>query len=521
MSTPEKGVSTDKSSASEASAQEAARRLFRYIVAEEWADYRAIMDVFAGTFFSEFPPEEVGVRLAAAGHPLDVAVVGDRLESLYKWGNLSVSSAVGHPQSIQDYYNCRNRYLITPAGQEVHQLIRGVLGRVDAVTDVSTTRLRMLLEALDQLVELDANRADPDRLADVVGAVFDPHEAFTSEVTQLFAAINQWQLRYDLTPEELRFFADVLVSYIDERLAQIEHTARPIGHRLGALRERFATLVERASRGLAGRVDAAGLSGSVAVRHRAGTRIEDWQHLCSWFLPGPGAQPSRIQSLTRQAVAAVRTLTLNLTRLSRAGTGSASRRAEFLRLAQILDRAAPEDAPRLVAAAFGLAGSNHYRAKSADADDPVAAHTSWWNAPRAEVPRSIRERGETGARGKGSPMPDRSAQRELLQRRRAEERATRERVELELLDNPSLDARPLSPLALKRLQEAISRTLLKLGTTAQFAEHADGRVVCRIERTRGHNTVIHVEGGGTLTVRNLTVSVRAAGETARELSRAG
>jgi hypothetical protein len=60
----------------------AGRDLFRYIVAQEWADYRAIMAVFADTFFSEFSPEEVAARLAAAGHALEVGLVGDRLESL-------------------------------------------------------------------------------------------------------------------------------------------------------------------------------------------------------------------------------------------------------------------------------------------------------------------------------------------------------------------------------------------------------------------------------------------------------
>jgi uncharacterized protein (TIGR02677 family) len=491
-------------------AQEAARRLFRYITAEEWSDYRAIMDVFADTFFSEFAPEDVATRLASAGHPLDVTVVGDRLESLYKWGNLSVSSSIGNPQSLQDYYKRRNRYLITPAGQEVHQIVKGLLSRVDAVTDVSTTRLRVLQEALDRLLALDPHRADPERLADAVGAVFDPHEAFTAEITQLFAAINQWQSRYDLSPEELRFFADVLVSYIDERLAQIEHMARPIGHRLAALRDRFTVLVERASRGLAGHVDAAGLTGSVAVRHRAGTRIEDWEHLCGWFLPGPAGEPSRIQSLTRQAVAAVRTLTLNLTRLSRAGVGAASRRADFLRLAQFFQHTTGDDTHRLAAAAFGLTAASHYGKESLDAADPAPVNTSWWNAPRADVPRSIRERGDVTPRGRTSPIPDRTAERALLENRRAAERATRGRVELELLDTPNLDGKAISPLALKRLQEAISRALLKLGTPGTVAEHSEGRLWCRIERTRGRDTVVQVEGGSTLTLRDLTLTLGPA-----------
>lgn len=485
----------------------AGRDLFRYVVAPEWTDYRAIMGILADTFFSEFTPEDVTIRLAAAGYGLDESTIGDRLESLRRWGNVTVSSAVGNPASIDDYYRRRNRYLITRPGQEVHQIVEGVLTRVDAVTDVSTGRLRALLEALEHLSTVDAYEADPDLLGEAIRAVFDPHEAFTSEITQFFAAINQWQSRYDLTADELRFFADVLVGYVGDRLDEIERAARPIGHRLAELWDHFPTLVQRVSRGLAGRVDAAGLSSSVAIRHRAGSRIADWEHLCSWFLRRPG-RTSRIETLTREAIAAVRTLTLNLTRLSRSGVGAASRRADFLRLAQLFAAAAPREAPRLAAAAFGVAAANHYGAISSDAGDPVSVTTSWWDAPRADVAISIRERGDVTPRGRISPMPDRTRQRALLQHRREEERAARTRAEQELLDDPVLDGRTLSPLALARLQDLVALTLARLGTRAHTTEHLDRGIICRVERTPGRRTRV-ASPAGTLTLLNLSVTIAA------------
>ena len=39
-----------------ANVQATGRDLFRYVVTPEWTDYRAIMGVFADTFFSEFTP---------------------------------------------------------------------------------------------------------------------------------------------------------------------------------------------------------------------------------------------------------------------------------------------------------------------------------------------------------------------------------------------------------------------------------------------------------------------------------
>jgi hypothetical protein len=41
------------------------------------------------------------------------------------------------------------------------------------------------------LLALDVDSAEPTALADAVRAVFDPHRAFSAEITQFFAAINQ------------------------------------------------------------------------------------------------------------------------------------------------------------------------------------------------------------------------------------------------------------------------------------------------------------------------------------------
>ena len=485
------------------------RQLFRYVVGEEWPEYRAIMGVFAGTFFAEFTPDDVAAHLGAAGTPLDVAVVGERLESLRRWGNLTASSAVGNPTSLADYYRRRSRYLITRAGQEVHDLVEGVLNRVDEVRDVTTGRMRALRDALSALAEVDPERAEPERLADLVRAVFDPHRAFTSEITQFFAAINQWQSRYDLTPEEFTFFAEVLVGYVAERLDEIERTARPIGRQLLALVPHVPAIVERAGRGLASRVEAAGLQDAVTVSHTPGTTIADWDHLAGWFVARPG-HPSRIERLHHEAVAAIRTLTLNLTRLSRVGLGASSRRADLLRLATFFAGvASADDAAPLAVAAFGLHPSSHYGALATDADDPVSPSTSWWSAPRAEVPVSIRERGETTNRGRATPMADRSlAQRSLLLQRERELDARR-RVDAELLAAAVVDGATLSTPALARLQQLVGLTLQQLPVSGPGHARSDGALRCTLSRTSGRDTVV-ASPEGTLRFRDLLVRVEAA-----------
>ena len=185
-----------------------ARLLFRYVGGEEWHEYRAILGVFAGTFFAEFTPDDVAAEVAGGTAEIDPAVVPDRLESLRRWGNLTVSSSIGNPSSLDDYYRRRNRYLITRAGQEVYELVERVLAGADEIGDVQAGRLRDLHRALERLGahgEAGFDRAGSDDLADTVRTVFDLHERFTTELTQFFAELNEWQSRYDLDADEVRF----------------------------------------------------------------------------------------------------------------------------------------------------------------------------------------------------------------------------------------------------------------------------------------------------------------------------
>ena len=134
--------------------------VFSYVT--ESPDYRAILAVFAGTFFAELTPADVTARLAESGTTLEETTVTQRLEQLREWGNLEVSASVGQVGTVEDYYRRRNRYLITRVGQEVHDLVEGVLAQVDDVRDVSLGRLEQLRVALETLAGLDAATAPPD-----------------------------------------------------------------------------------------------------------------------------------------------------------------------------------------------------------------------------------------------------------------------------------------------------------------------------------------------------------------------
>ena len=496
---PVAGVESESSSGHN-NAPADARLLFRYLGGDEWQEYRAILKVFAGTFFAEFTPDEVASAVTEAG--VDPDVVADRLESLRRWGNLTVSSSVGNPSSLDDYYRKRHRYLITRSGQEVFGLVEGVLDSIEEHIDVQAGRLRDLHRALLNLN--DHSTAGFDEIAavdltDTVRTVFDLHERFTTELTQFFAQLNLWQSRYDLDADEVQFFANVLVTYVSEQLTEIERMTRPIARCLQEILPRIPLLLPALQSGLAVRVDDAGLAQNVAVRRLAGTGADDWKHLKEWFVARP-PQASRLDQLTQQAVAAVRTLTTNITRLSRIGLGAASRRADFLRLAGFFDQATDDqEAHAIASAVFGLGSCRRLGILSDDADDPVPTITPWKDAPRAVVPVSLRERGSTAQRGNASPIRDRRRQRDLIRRRREQERVNREVIAEELLssvgDDGTLNGAELSDASFRMLLDLIGRAE---HTSSNVEVHASSSVPSVSLPAGGVTTAVNGRNTGTM-----------------------
>ncbi|MDE0168382.1 MAG: TIGR02677 family protein [bacterium] len=492
-----------------------ARQLFRYLAGEGWREYRAILGVFAGTFFTEFTPDEVAADPIVATTGVDPAVVPDRLESLRTWGNLTVSSSVGNPSSLDDYYRRRNRYLITRAGQEVYDLTERVLTGIDEIADVQAGRLRDLDRVLSELGDhgdTGFEYVEGEVLADRVRTVFDVHERFTTELTQFFAELNLWQSRYDLDADEVQLFAGVLVTYVSEQLREIERMVRPISTSLERILPRLASLLPALHHGLAVRVDDVGLADTVSVRRLPGTTTDDWERLAAWFITGSGSV-SRLDQLTRQAVAAVRTLTANVTRLSRVGLGAVSRRADFVRLAGFFDQSASNgQTHEIAAAAFGLGSCRRLAMLSSDADDPAPTVTPWRDAPRAIVPVPLRIRGNTGQRGRATPIRDRARERNLLRRSRELDRAAREMAASELLACGGEDGRiggaSISVASFSMLRDLISRSGFgaEAGAGVRSATHLGVR--CEVRRVAGAETVVECPEG-RFVMRDLIVTVVA------------
>ena len=247
------------------------------------------------------------------------------------------------------------------------------------------------------------------------------------------------------------------------------------------------------------------------MRSPKGATKQDWLHLAAWFLASPG-RPSRLDQHTRQALAAVRTLTTNVSRLARLGAGTASRRSDFVRLAGFFDRApAVDQAHEIAAAAFGLGACRRLGTLSSDADDPAPTLTPWRDAPRASVPVSLRERGDISARGAASPIRDRRAELAELKQRRARKRMAQERTAAELLscadDAGLIDGAKLSKEAFAMLRDLISRSSHGARPGAEIRHADDSGVRCEVRRTGGAGTVVE-SPEGRLAMHDMVVTIR-------------
>ena len=204
----------------------------------------------------------------------------------------------------------------------------------------------------------------------------------------------------------------------------------------------------------------------------------------------------------RVLFAAVRTLTANLTRLSRESLGAASRRTDLARLARLFHEAVDADEAHVLAdAAFGLGSCRHLGRIADDAADPASSITPWREAPRAVVPLALRARGEVSQRGRTTPIRDRSRERELLERARQLERVEAERLRAELLaaagPGGELDDVHISVAAFALLRDAIGRARIG-GGTAGFG--------CEVRPTPGRDSSVHCDDG-TLILRDLVVAL--------------
>lgn len=252
-----------------------------------------------------------------------------------------------------------------------------------------------------------------------------------------------------------------------------------------------------------------------------GRSITDWEDLRRWFSDG-GASSGAYQ-LRSAATRALGALLANLKRINSTSSKATSQRRDLLKLAGWFETSTADEAHALFNAAFGLYGARHLGTPLGDGDevdpDLVLATTPWWKAPTAQVPVSLRDRGDRAARGRSSRAASYEAQKERLLAEHARQAAERQTAMDELAAaTRHLETVRLSGPAMRILTElfvsAIGAAQLSTAPTAfesGTSSVANANVQLTARSEPGRTTVLR-SAVGDMTFYDLAITVTAAAD---------
>ena len=483
----------------------------RYAVTPEAATYIAIMRTFTSGIsglLSDQSAAEVRQRLRDEyGIELDLDTVDERLSFLVEHGNLARSPRETEARSIREYLQTRSRYQLTQRGETVHRQVEELLDSAETAREVSSEMLGAILAGLERLTgydEVTVAAVKPDDVARQITTLFAQFERLVDSTRDFYTYLSEVLRRFDLDREQFRAYKAVLLDYLSRFVDEIGLHMPQIGDAILAVEPLAPVLVGRANEGQR----LVGLDGQRA-RRALGLAIEDWPALRTWFLGEPGREADAAQ-VRRLATDAMGALLANLRRIVASGSAETSRYRDLITLARWFHDADDDTAHALWAAAFGLFPARHLGFIA----EPVPPTTSWWEAPPAEVPITLRSTGDRTMRGRPGRPADFAAakQRRIAEREAAERRRRAALAEIAQLDGRIRHAR-LSDDARTVLLDLYGRALLTAGRPLRPDEEATsgiaGELRLVVRRTPGSDTVI-VSPQGRLELVDLSLEVRAA-----------
>ena len=381
----------------------------RYAVNDDSGVYLAIMRLFTSGmsgFLSDQSADEVTGRLAEQGIDLDRDAVDMRLAYLVEHGNLSRSPRETEARTVQEYLTNRARYQLTPQGELVHRHIEELLAYTDGAREVSSEMLPSILRGLQGLsraIDQGLAAADPRELAAQITTLFAQFEVLVSSTRQFYSYLNQVLTRFDLGRDEFVLFKSALIGYLQLFVDEIARHMPQVADQITALMPQVDALCARA--GADQRL--VGLDGENA-RRAPGLQVDDWASLDAWFV-GSSSRRSDAANVRLLATEAMRSLLTNLRRISVGADRRQSRYSDQVMLARWFSEADDSTAHRLWEAVFGLYPARHLAFPADPEGDPVPATRSWWSSAVAEVPVSLRTRGERQSGGRSGARVDYSA----------------------------------------------------------------------------------------------------------------
>jgi uncharacterized protein (TIGR02677 family) len=347
----------------------------------------------------------------------------------------------------------------------------------------------------------------PDEVARRITTLFAQFERLVDSTRDFYAYLREVLRRFDLDREQFRAYKAALLDYLDRFVDEVALHMPQIAHTIEAIQPRIEALVARANEGQR----LVGIDGQRARRDR-GLDPADWTGLSAWFIGRPGrtSDAAQVRALATEAMGALLT---NLRRIVASDSREVSRYRDLVTLARWFDRADDHTAHALWAAAFGLFPSRHLGYQADREGDALPATTSWWQAPVAEVPMTLRAYGDRTMRGRPGLRADftQAKERRLAERAAAEARRAAALSEVAAHMGP-IDTVRISDEARIELLELYSRALAAAGGPKQVggaAATADSGLQLTVRQTPGESSVI-LSPQGRLELCDLTIDLDLA-----------
>ena len=403
-----------------------AQPLLRYATVAEAPLYREIMEVFAQAaagYAGRLSPEDVHAALLArlapgTGEPADdmpgIAQVKERLEQLWRWGNLSQDFDTARATSLESYERTAYVYDLTPGGEAAFEALAALDEALRRVGGLQAVALRQIEEMLGQLV--GALRATPPDAERVFGLCEDLHGRFkglTAYAALFMQKVNRLLAAPVLDARDFALFKADTITYLNDFIADLDILAVRIRQRLKDLDQVDPAAVAAAlatAEAVSGQIVLDGDADALTWARQARMHLTG---LAEWFRADADARAGA-GALHEKTRAAVLGIARAAERIRESSSSPSSRSADLLNLAARFEAAdSDEEGHRLWHAAFGLASARHLGSVLDDGTVPATA--SWWE-PRAAVTvsRQLRSSGHTDYVRRARNVADRSAAKQAL-----------------------------------------------------------------------------------------------------------
>lgn len=407
----------------------AAPRLFSHLVADNNANYRAILDVFATAkrqFRLHLRADDVLAEANWPGAAPTLDAVQQALGQLIEWGNLQAQPDTARVATIEDFYRKRLLYRMTGGGEAVEaglQTFSETLARRAELQSVALDDIRARLISIRELM----TETPPDD-AKVHGALRDLMHIFAGLSNNAESFMAGLARSIELQRAEISAvmsFKTRLLDYLQRFIGDLVTRSSQIAELLSQLSPVESALLqivaERDTRNAAPDDEE---TNQQVLRGRLDSWTERWDGLKLWFL-SDAKNRSQAELLRASALSAIPRLLQAVSLLHERRAGRSDRAADFRRLALwFAEVPTNAEAHRLWRAAFALSPARHLAL--AITDEKIGANTSWRDAPGISVLPKLREQGVLPTRGAPPKILDRSKERAVLAERVAQESAQTE-----------------------------------------------------------------------------------------------